>query len=117
MDCRNTPVLRKSPKCDIAQAPPSFEAVYQDAGAHTPPRGAHLLLQTRTRALDGTLRPLFERWYPGLIADTAGEPMRAAARNPTLPYALQIAGKLTLRLQPLGLRSQQRLLQLRSPCC
>ncbi len=29
-------------------------------------RGAHLLLQTRTRALDGTLRPLFERWYPGL---------------------------------------------------
>ena len=24
-------------------------------------RGAHLLLQTRTRALDGTLRPLFER--------------------------------------------------------
>ena len=29
-------------------------------------RGAHLLLQTRTRALDGTLRPLFEKWYPGL---------------------------------------------------
>jgi hypothetical protein len=27
------------------------------------PRGAHLPLQTRTRALDGTLRPLFERWY------------------------------------------------------
>jgi hypothetical protein len=32
------------------------------------PRGAHLLLQTRTRALDGTLRPLFERWHPGLLA-------------------------------------------------
>jgi hypothetical protein len=32
------------------------------------PRGAHLLLQTRTRALDGTLRPLFERWHPGLAA-------------------------------------------------
>src|ERR1700741_5194144 len=29
-------------------------------------RGAHLLLQTRTRPLDGTLRPLLERWYPGL---------------------------------------------------
>ena len=29
-------------------------------------RGAHMLLQTRTRALDGTLRPLFERWQPGL---------------------------------------------------
>ena len=26
-------------------------------------RGAHPLLQTRTRALDGSLRPLFERWY------------------------------------------------------
>ena len=32
-------------------------------------RGAHMLLQTRTRALDGTLRPLFERWYPGLAND------------------------------------------------
>ena len=30
-------------------------------------RGAHLLLQTRTRTLDGTLRPTFERWYPGLL--------------------------------------------------
>ena len=33
------------------------------------PRGAHLLLQTRTRALDGTLRPLFERWHPGLATN------------------------------------------------
>ena len=32
-------------------------------------RGAHLLLQTRTRTLDGTLRPLFERWHPGLAND------------------------------------------------
>jgi hypothetical protein len=32
------------------------------------PRGAHLPLQTRTRALDGTLRPLFERWHPRLLA-------------------------------------------------
>ena len=36
------------------------------------PRGAHLLLQTRTRALDGTLRPLFERWHPGLAANQHG---------------------------------------------
>lgn len=36
-------------------------------------RGAHLLLQTRTRALDGTLRPLFERWYPGLANDNYGD--------------------------------------------
>ena len=43
-------------------------------------RGAHLLLQTRTRALDGTLRPLFERWYPGLANDnTAGTAQVAAA--------------------------------------
>jgi hypothetical protein len=32
-------------------------------------RGAHLLLQARTRALDGTLRPMFERWYPGMADD------------------------------------------------
>ena len=34
-------------------------------------RGAHLLLQIRTRTLDGTLRPLFERWYPGLANDNS----------------------------------------------
>lgn len=33
------------------------------------PRGAHLLLQIRTRTLDGTLRPLFESWHPGLAND------------------------------------------------
>jgi hypothetical protein len=35
------------------------------------PRGAHLLLQTRTRTLDGTLRPLFEHWHPGLATNHA----------------------------------------------
>ena len=39
-------------------------------------RGAHLLLQTRTRTLDGTLRPTFERWYPGLMG---GQEVPAAA--------------------------------------
>ena len=29
-------------------------------------QGAHLMLQTRTRTLDGTLRTKFEQWYPGL---------------------------------------------------
>ena len=43
------------------------------------PRGAHLLLQTRTRALDGTLRPLFERWYPGLANDNDADAEQAAA--------------------------------------
>lgn len=42
-------------------------------------RGAHLLLQTRTRALDGTLRPLFERWYPGLSNDNVAGSGQAAA--------------------------------------
>lgn len=31
--------------------------------------GAHLLLQIRTHALDGTLRGKFEQWYPGLAAN------------------------------------------------
>ncbi len=42
-------------------------------------RGAHLLLQTRTRALDGTLRSLFERWYPGLANDNPTSAGQAAA--------------------------------------
>ena len=42
-------------------------------------RGAHLLLQTRTRALDGTLRPLFERWHPGLANDNPASTDQAAA--------------------------------------
>jgi len=42
-------------------------------------RGAHLLLQTRTRAHDGTLRSLFERWYPGLANDNPAGAGQAAA--------------------------------------
>ena len=42
-------------------------------------RGAHLLLQTRTRTLDCTLRPLFERWYPGLANDNGNEAAQAIA--------------------------------------
>ena len=41
-------------------------------------RGAHLLLQTRTRALNGTLRPLFERWHPGLANDNPDSASQAA---------------------------------------
>ena len=29
-------------------------------------QGAHLMLQTRTRVLDGTLRTKFEQWHPAL---------------------------------------------------
>ena len=42
-------------------------------------RGAHLLLQTRTRALDGTLQPLFERWYSGLSNDNVAVSGQTAA--------------------------------------
>ena len=42
-------------------------------------RGAHLLLQTRTRTLNGTLRPLFKRWHPGLANDDRNEAAQANA--------------------------------------
>ncbi len=42
-------------------------------------RGAHLLLQTRTRALDGTLRHLFEGWYPSLANNNAVNSQQVAA--------------------------------------
>jgi hypothetical protein len=41
-------------------------------------RGAHLLLQVRTQVLNDDLRHAFERWYPGLKADSA-PPKEAAA--------------------------------------
>jgi hypothetical protein len=42
-------------------------------------RGAHLLLQTRTRTLDGSLRAAFEHWYPGMINDNDRSHSQAAA--------------------------------------
>lgn len=42
-------------------------------------RGAHLLLQTRTRALDGSLRATFEHWYPGMMNDNDRSQRRVAA--------------------------------------
>jgi hypothetical protein len=42
-------------------------------------RGAHLLLQTRARALDGTLRSTFERWFPGLANDNPGHSIHCEA--------------------------------------
>ena len=36
-------------------------------------RGAHRLLQTRTRTLDGSLRSLFGRWYPDMAVDPEAE--------------------------------------------
>jgi DNA-binding transcriptional MerR regulator len=42
-------------------------------------RGAHLLLQTRTRTLDGSLCAAFEHWYPGMMNDNDRDHRQAAA--------------------------------------
>jgi hypothetical protein len=43
-------------------------------------KGAHLLLQTRTHTLDGTLRDLFTSWYPAMPAnDVQPAPLASAA--------------------------------------
>ena len=42
-------------------------------------QGAHLLLQTRTRTLDGTLRDLFTSWYPAMAANSNEIAIPAAA--------------------------------------
>lgn len=42
-------------------------------------RGAHLLLQTRACAPDGMLRPLSERWCPGLANDNPASIRQTAA--------------------------------------
>ena len=41
--------------------------------------GAHRLLQTRTRTLDGTLRDLFTSWYPAMAANNNEIAVPAAA--------------------------------------
>ncbi len=41
-------------------------------------RDTPLLLQTRTPALDGTLRPLFEWWHPGLANDNPNKTSQSA---------------------------------------
>jgi hypothetical protein len=41
--------------------------------------GAHLLLQTRTKTLDGTLQDMFARWYPAMTANDAQVPALAMA--------------------------------------
>ena len=41
--------------------------------------GAHRLLQTRTKTLDGTLRDLFTRWYPDMAVNDNQVPALARA--------------------------------------
>ena len=42
-------------------------------------QGAHLLLQTRTKTLDGTLRDLFTPWYPAMAVNDNQVPVPAMA--------------------------------------
>jgi hypothetical protein len=42
-------------------------------------RGAHLLLQVRTRVLDDTLTASFQRWYPGMETDKPEQELALAA--------------------------------------
>ena len=41
------------------------------------PRGAHLLLQVRTRVLNDDLAEVFRRWYPAF--SSLGDPQEVAA--------------------------------------
>jgi len=43
------------------------------------PRGAHLLLQVRTRVLNDDLAPDFQRWYPSFDTPTRSADMALAA--------------------------------------
>jgi hypothetical protein len=52
-------------------------------------RGAHLLLQMLTRALDGTLRPQFDRWYPGLANNNS--PICSALRPENTPHIVMLS--------------------------
>ena len=52
-------------------------------------RGAHLLLQTRTQALDDTLRPLFEKWYPA--SPTTIRPRPLTPRQHETPEILMLS--------------------------
>ena len=56
-------------------------------------RGAHLLLQTRTRVVDGTLLPLFEKWHLGLANDN---PRRRRGRRET-PDILMVSRRIVTR--------------------
>jgi hypothetical protein len=42
-------------------------------------RGAHLLLQIRTRVLNEEWEDTFRRWYPGFRPQTEGQPIQKAA--------------------------------------
>jgi len=58
-------------------------------------RGAHLLLQTRVKTLNGELGAVFKRWYPDMqveaLAEAAGSPASPCSRM--LPLKALECGK------------------------
>jgi len=48
------------------QFPPAFKRMVKKQQMRWSERGAHLLLQVRTRVLNEDLRNTFCRWYPGM---------------------------------------------------
>lgn len=48
--------------------------------------GAHLLLQTRTQTLDGSLRSTFRKWYPNMANDNTTK-QHSPSDCPTTPHA------------------------------
>ena len=52
-------------------------------------KGAHLLLQTRTRTLDGTLNDLFTTWYPAMPANDVS--LYPSLPQPELPPTVSVA--------------------------
>ena len=53
--------------------------------------GAHLLLQTRTQTLDGTLPETFRKWYPAMVANDTQTP-NVQPEHSTEFYALVVRG-------------------------
>jgi hypothetical protein len=82
-------------------------------------KAAHLLLQTRTRTLDGTLHDLFTTWYPAMPAnDVQPAPLRSDANQvdgvamPPNPRAMR--GQIITKLPPI--RRGMRLRSMRNRC-
>jgi hypothetical protein len=74
--------VQPAPFADPAQAAPWFLLLYfaKKQQMQWSRKGAHRLLQTRTRTLDGTLRDLFTIWYPAMPAtDVQPTPLTVAA--------------------------------------
>lgn len=51
----------------VVDRPVSYGRMVKNQQMRWTPRGAHLLLQIRTRVLNDELATDFHRWYPGFV--------------------------------------------------